>query len=266
MLTDPELDAAAALAGELAERATALVRAAPPRAYRTKTGAADLVTDLDVEIERFIVSAVLEQFPGHRVVGEETGASGADPGAPTWYVDPVDGTTNLAHGIGWCSVSLALADAGGPAVGLVADPYRREVFSAVRGRGALLGRTPLRCGTADRLAGQVVTSEWSGHRPWPGMFELLARLAECSATTRIMGSSAMSVALVAAGRAAGAVIGAYQDIDDLAAVLIAREAGAVVLGRDGGPTPAADGVLVAAPGVAAELYRCWVPEERETPA
>jgi fructose-1,6-bisphosphatase/inositol monophosphatase family enzyme len=259
MLTDSELVAAAALAEDLAREAMTRIRGDRPAQISTKANAADFTTDIDVAVEQHVKDIVLQRYPGHRVVGEELGASGAAAGAgtPTWYLDPVDGTTNLAHGIPWCSFSLALADESGPAVAVVADPWRGEVFAGVRGRGATLNGLTIRCADATSLAGTVVMTEWSGHEPWPGMFEMLSELSERLCTVRLMGSSALALVTAASGRAAGAVIGSYHDVDDMAAVLIAREAGAVVRGRGGSDQPGPDGVLVAAPGVSHELSGLW---------
>ena len=112
----------------------------------TKAGPSDWVTVVDIGIERHVRSELLAAFPGHSIVGEELGGS-ADfaAGTPLWYVDPVDGTTNFVHGLPWSSFSLALADEEGLVLGVVADPHRGEVFSAVRGRGAQVNHELVSC-------------------------------------------------------------------------------------------------------------------------
>jgi myo-inositol-1(or 4)-monophosphatase len=203
-------------------------------------------------------------FPDHQVVGEEYGGQ-ADAG-PTWYCDPVDGTTNLASGLPWTSFSLSLAVGHEPLVGVVADPWRGEILHASRGGGAwrrtVAGGAdePVHAADTERLAGAVVMSEWAAHVPFPGQLQLLAALGERHCTMRVMGSGTLSVASVAAGRAAGAVIGDFHAEDHLAALLIGREAGAVVrsLGPDDGLWPAPGPFVLATPGVAdrlAELVR-----------
>ncbi|MFD2080360.1 myo-inositol-1(or 4)-monophosphatase/deoxyribonuclease-2 [Actinopolymorpha cephalotaxi] len=243
---------------ELADWAAGRIRARPT-SVTTKANAADLVTETDREIERRVRSVVAERFPSYALVGEEYGGRPADDGAPTWYLDPVDGTTNYASGLPWCSFSLALADADGPALGVVADPFRGEVFSAVRGGSALCNGDPIRCADATGLAGEVVVTEWAAYRPWPGMTDMLDRLAGQLCTTRIMGSSALSLVSVAAGRAAAGVIGAFNPIDLLAAVFVAGQAGADVRGEDGKRTlfPESGGIMVAAPGVADQVWQSW---------
>lgn len=243
---------------ELAEWASAriLVR---PESVETKQHLADHVTETDTEVEQHVRQTLAERFPEHAVVGEEYGGAAATDGQPTWYLDPVDGTTNYAHGLPWSSFSLALADAEGAVLGVVADPYRREIFSASRGSTAERNGTPIRCRDTDTLTGEIVTTEWAGYRPWPGMDGMLERLSARLCSTRIMGSTALSLVSVAAGRAAGCVIGRYHAIDGLAASFIAERAGAVAMAADGTRTtfPASGGILVAAPGVADDLLRDW---------
>jgi fructose-1,6-bisphosphatase/inositol monophosphatase family enzyme len=133
---------------------------------------------------------------------------------------------------------------------------------AARGRGCLVAGRRM---TADRpahrarLTGGVVLTEWAGPRPWPGMLDLLAALADRGATTRVMGSSTLALAHVAAGRCAGAVIGEFHPEDHLAATLLCAEAGCVVRGESGETElfPRRGGVLVAAPQVADELSVLW---------
>ncbi|WP_157180738.1 inositol monophosphatase family protein [Actinopolymorpha alba] len=262
-----EYDGELATALELADWAKTRITGARPTAVTTKANAADLVTETDREIERHVRAVLAERFPKHAVVGEEYGGAPAVDGGPTWYLDPVDGTTNYASGLPWCSFSLALCDADGPALGVVADPFRGEVFSAVRGGPALCNGVPIRCReSVDTLTGEIVVTEWAAYRPWPGMTTMLERLSERFCTARIMGSSALSLVSVAAGRAAGGVIGTFNAIDVLAAVFIADRAGADVLGEDGTPTlfPSQGGILVAAPGVSQEMWRIWTTPAEDT--
>lgn len=253
-MDDVDLDAALAVALDAAQLAMTIVAGTPTGEIRTKAHDADLVTDVDTTVERAVRELIATRLPGHTVVGEEFGGV-ADDG-PTWYCDPVDGTTNLAAGLPWTSFSLALAVGSTPQVGVVADPWRGEVLHAVRGRGCAVPERPAH---RARLTGGVVLTEWAGHRPWPGMLELLDALADRGATTRVMGSSTLSLAHVAAGRCAGAVIGEFHPEDHLAATLLCAEAGCVVRGESGETElfPRNGGVLVAAPEVADELDALW---------
>jgi len=254
-----DLDAARRVALEAAHRAVELARTMALGEIRTKRHAADVVTDVDVATERMVRAVVAEQFPDHHVVGEELGGEAWD--GPTWYCDPVDGTTNLASGLPWTSFSLSMAVGRDPLVGVVADPWRGEVWHAVAGRGAYRNDGErLSVPDVDGLAGRVVMTEWAAHVPWPGMTGFLDGLGERHCTSRIMGSGTLSVASVAVGRAAGAVISTFHPEDHLAAVLLCREAGAVVVDRAGVATAWPEqGPFVAAPAGVVEELRSLLP-------
>ncbi len=257
-----DLDAVLATARELGEWAIAVTPTMDPGRTETKKGPADLVTAVDVGIERHVRDVIGRRFPQHAFVGEEMGGEAAG-GRPCWYLDPVDGTTNFANGVPWSSFSLALVVDGAPVVGVVADPWRGEVFEAVAGRGSRLNGEVLRITGAedgtDPLAGRVVSTELAGHLPWPGMLGLLEALGRRSATMRVMGSGTLTLVGVAAGRGVGAVIGSFGPVDHLAAVLVVAEAGGTVLDSRGQPTlfPSEGGILAAAPHAAADLYQLW---------
>lgn len=255
---------AADLADDLARSAVDTVRTwrgpVPSREIGTKEHAADLVTPVDREIETRTRRRIAAAFPGHRVIGEEAGASGPDDARQVWWIDPIDGTTNFAHGIPWCSFSLALTVDGAPVLGIVADPARNEIFRAVQEGPVTVDAHPAVVAAATELAGTVVLTEWLAHRPWDGMHRMLTGLAGAHCTARIMGSSALSLAQVAAGRAAAAVIGRFSAIDDLAAAYVAVRAGAHVISADGTLTPPHGGICVTAPGITEQL-RELLPQE-----
>jgi len=230
------------LAVELARWACAEIRTRPVT-RGTKENPADIVTDTDVRVEDHVREVLSAAFPGHGITGEERPAA---PGDPTWYLDPVDGTTNYASGLPWSSFSLALADAEGPVLGVVADPYRDEIFTAQRGQGAYLNGHPIRCPAVPSLAGTIVLTEWNAHLAWPGAYAMIDALGGQHCTVRVLGSSALSLATVAAGRAAAVVFGEYHPVDTLAGLLLAAEAGAVT----DRTRPAPAGLTVAAPAIA----------------
>ncbi|GAB3568290.1 hypothetical protein GCM10027405_29830 [Arthrobacter alkaliphilus] len=245
---------------ELAEWAVGYMRDADRGMVSTKAHPGDLVTEVDVAVERHVREVIAARLPGHTVVGEEMGGV-AVPGEPCWYLDPVDGTTNYVNQIPWTAFSLALAVDRKPAVAVVADPWRGEIFEGWAGHGAWLNGKPLSLApvpTAD-LAGTVVATELAGHLPWPGMLELLAELGARHSIMRIMGSATMTVVGVAAGRGAGAIIGSFSPIDHLAATLIVQEAGGAVVNSEGETDtfPEQGGILAARPEYAAELYELW---------
>jgi myo-inositol-1(or 4)-monophosphatase len=203
---------------------------------------------------------VASRLPGHGVVGEEFGGAATD--GPTWYCDPVDGTTNLVAGLPWTAFSLALAVGRTPVVGVVADAWRDEVLLAVAGEGvALNGRAvpAARPAHRARLAGGVVLTEWAAHRPWPGMTQLLTVLSGRACTTRVMGSGTLALGHVAAGRGTGAIISEFHPEDHLAAAFACAEAGLAVRDESGAQQPFPDrgGILVCAPEAADELFAVW---------
>lgn len=263
-------DSLESFALDLACWASRQIAETPVEHLRTKAHAADLVTDTDLAIETEVRRRLAADLPGHRIVGEEFGTAGPTDAEYTWYCDPIDGTTNYANRIAWCSFSLCCWDSTGPLIGVVADPFRRQVAVARRGAGARSVRlddgylpseaSPHTLAVRDGrgLAGTVLTTEWLAHLPWPGMTQTMAEMAAAGCTVRIMGSSALSLLQVGIGAAAGCIIGRYSPIDDSASVLIALEAGAVACGIDGAPSLAPDGgILLAAPGSRDAALAAW---------
>jgi fructose-1,6-bisphosphatase/inositol monophosphatase family enzyme/glycerophosphoryl diester phosphodiesterase len=264
-LAGAELRTAIDVARELAEWANEFTRNTDLGDIRTKANAADHVTAVDVAVEEHVRKVIAERLPGHLVVGEELGGTSA-PGVPCWYVDPVDGTANLANGVPWTAFSLALAVDREPLVAVVGDVWRGKVFAAVAGHGAELDgrRLDLRGGAASGLEGKIVSTELLNHSPWPGMNEFVDGLRDRFCTVRVMGSGTLTLAGPAAGRGAGAVIERFSPIDHLASALVVREAGGVLLDDNGNETvwPESGGILAAAPPYAAALYDVWAAARR----
>src|ERR671917_221828 len=137
------------VAGRLANDAAEVITATAGREHHSgaahKANPFDWVTDTDRTLERHTRRVLAAEFPGVPVVGEEYGA---DPDAHSsqyrWVVDPVDGTANYVAGFPWCAYSLALVDASGPVVGVIADPSRAQIYAAARGRGVRANGVPVR--------------------------------------------------------------------------------------------------------------------------
>jgi fructose-1,6-bisphosphatase/inositol monophosphatase family enzyme len=241
---------------EVAARAMERIVAERPRADQigTKSWAADWVTETDLAVERLVRDAIGERFPDHRIEGEEFGVSGADDAPASWLIDPVDGTTNYVHGLPLSTFSICVSDQVGAAAALVGDPYRDEVLSAVRGRGALRNGEPTRASAAQTLMGAIVLTEYQAQSIWRGMAGVMQALAEAGCVTRIMGSNAFSISSVAAGRCAATAIGGFNPEDCLGPSLIAAEAGAVL---PWGVPAKGERFLCASPGVVDELLRLW---------
>ena len=158
-------------------------------------------------------------------------------------------------------MSLALAMGGAPVVATVAQPALGHVFLAVHALGATLDGMPLELPRGTGLAGRTVLTVLDAHRRWPGMDRFWDRLAQQHATVRVVGSGTLALTGVAAGWAAGGVVHSFNPVDHLAGVLIAREAGAEVVGLDGVPRGfpiVGEPLVVAAPGLSAPWRRrCW---------
>src|SRR4051794_2867878 len=130
-----------------------------------KKGAIDLVTDVDVAVEKMFRDLVAGRFPDHRVLAEEFGGDAAVPSGPCWVFDPIDGTTNFAHGLPIFCSSLALEIDGVAEVAAVYDPNRRELFTAERGGGAFLKRRPPRGSGAGGRVGAPLGTGVPAHGP-----------------------------------------------------------------------------------------------------
>lgn len=221
---------------------------------RNKVDAADLVSNRDYTMEAQIIATIRGAFPDHTVISEEIGQVGEQGADHQWLVDPIDGSCNDSHGIPWSCVSVAYVYMGQLIAGIIIHPHTREVFLAFRGQGATCNGRPIQVSNADTLAGSVVMTELLNQRAWAGMFPFMDDLADHDATVRIMGATALSIAQVAAGRAVAVVLGAGGLLDVAAGVLIALEAGAVVL-QDGRPLVGlpVGRLTVACPGVVSTL-------------
>lgn len=225
----------------------------------TKSTVTDVVTAADIAVEELVRSRLDALRPGDAVVGEEQGGAVAR-GAVTWVVDPIDGTTNFLYGLPGYAVSLAATYDGVSVAGAVAEPETGRLWSAAQGCGATCDGRPLRPSGVAELAMALLGTGFSyspERRARQASFigGMLPKVRDL----RRSGSSALDVCAVAAGRLDAFVEHGPRWWDWAAASLVAREAGAVVRvpGAPGQRPPddglGADVVLVAAPGVAAEL-------------
>lgn len=259
------LEVAGRLANDAAEVIAATAGAGTrPSGAGPKDHPFDWVTDTDRTLERHTRRVLAAEFPQIPVVGEEYGS---DPGATTapyrWVVDPVDGTANYVAGLPWYAYSLALLDAEGPVVGVLADPSRAQIYAAARGRGVRANGVPVHAASRRSPSGSLVCTELVSGRPWPGMAQFMTASGGAHTGIRILGSSALSITQVALGRAVAAVLDSYDEWDVAGALALALEAGAVVVDRRGRPDPLpTDGLLVAVPGVLREVLGWWQGAQR----
>ena len=230
-----DLDDYLAVAREAVAAAAAHLRVAVGQPQRIEhKGAIDLVTETDRAVEALIGERLRRAFPDHLVVGEEASAGGRPARPPAdrwaWYLDPLDGTTNFAHGHPHFAVSLALARGAELQVALVADPLRDETFSAVRGGGATCNGAPIRVSTAATLEGALLaTGTPYDRRERADLYLGVIRdFMLRSQGIRRAGSAALDLCWVACGR-----VDAYWEWrlgpwDVAAGALVVREAGGTV--------------------------------------
>lgn len=213
----------------------------------SKIGSRDIVTKVDKAAQDIIRSTILRQFPIHDFLGEEDVDPGIDAASIAiekkklsknlWIIDPLDGTTNFAHGIPLCGIIIAYASQGTVLFGLIYDPFRNELFTAWKGHGAFLNqKNKISCCQTEDLKSSVVCTGSP-----PNMYSLEAclratnRLSPQVRTMRMLGSAAIMLSWLACGR-----VTAYFEADlnvwDLAAgALIIEEAGGKVTDVRGKP-------------------------------
>lgn len=218
-----------------------------------KKGSIDLVTEVDLEVERMFRALIAERFPDHRVLAEEFGAGAeGEPSSPfCWIFDPVDGTTNYAHGLPIFCSSLALEIDGRVEVGAVYDPTRRELFTAERGGGARLNGLPLRVSGAEALIDSMLCTgfPYHVHEIVDEVVGLFSSFVGQARAVRRLGSAAIDLCYVGAGRLDGFWERFLSPWDIAAGALIVEEAGGRVTDFSGGPFDARGREVVASNGL-----------------
>ena len=216
-----------------------------------KKGEIDLVTEVDLAVERMFRQLVAERFPDHRILAEELGAANEPgPGGSCWIFDPLDGTTNYAHGLPVFSASLALEQHGQLVLGVVYDPTRKELFTAERGRGAFLNGAPIRVSSAQGLLDALLVTgfPYDVHETVDEIVGLFGAFIGQAQAVRRLGSAALDLCYVASGRMDGFWERRLKPWDMAAGGLIVEEAGGLVTGMDGGPFNCRAGHVVASNG------------------
>jgi len=208
---------------------------AADKGERAKSHRHDPVTIYDRKADEAIVSHIAAKFPTHAILSEETGQSG-DATAPTWVIDPLDGTNNFLRGIPHFAVSIALHLEGEPLVACVHDPIRNETFTALRGEGAYLNGIAIHASSQHALDGAAVAVGFS-HRPERRATTIaqLPSLIEDARALRTSGCAALDLAYVAAGRFDLAWYLALSEWDIAAGELLLREAGGQLTDLSGEP-------------------------------
>jgi myo-inositol-1(or 4)-monophosphatase len=216
-----------------------------------KKGPIDLVTAADLEVEREFRQLVATRFPSHAVLGEEQGSGTAPSDARfRWIIDPIDGTTNFAHGLALFCASIALEIDGQLAVGAVYDPIAEELFTAERGVGAWLNGAPLRVSDCDQLLNALLCTgfPYSVREKRQQMVDVFGVFLGEAQGVRRLGSAALDLCYVAAGRFDGFWEERLHPWDMAAAVLIVEEAGGRVTDYADAPVDLFRGQIVASNG------------------
>jgi myo-inositol-1(or 4)-monophosphatase len=201
-----------------------------------KKGTIDLVTDVDMAIEREFRALVAARFPDHEVLAEELGGSGEVPRGPCWVFDPIDGTTNFAHGLPIFCASVALEIDGEAEVAAVYDPTRKELFTAERGAGAFLNGQPIRVSSARELVNAMLVTgfPYDVHDRVDEIVGLFGAFVGRARAVRRLGSAAIDLCYVAAGRLDAFWESDLKPWDIAGGSLIVQEAGGRITDMNGG--------------------------------
>lgn len=201
-----------------------------------KEGINNLVTEVDVACEKLIMDTIRKDFPDHFILSEETGEIRTDS-AYKWIIDPIDGTVNFAHGIPICCVSIGLEKNGQVIMGAVYNPFLDEFFFAEKGQGATLnGKKISVTGKTDVFAACLVTGfPYSYLDSENGPLDVFGRLIRKGVPVRRLGSAAIDLCWVAAGRFDGFYEHKLNAWDSAAGFLMVEEAGGKVTDFEGKP-------------------------------
>ncbi len=241
----------------LARKAGEILRAGYNKEHQVNyKGIIDPVTEVDHQSEAYLLGEVRRDFPDHHIFSEESGViQGNDQ--HTWYIDPLDGTVNYAHHIPIFSVSIGYASMGVLSLGAVYDPMRDEMFLAERGKGATLNGEPIRVSSVTDLQKSLLVTGFP-YDAWDtehDNFANFVKLGKLTQGVRRLGSAAIDLSYVAAGRFDGFWELALKPWDVAAGGLISEEAGARVTNVKGGPdyVSAPQSVVATTPGIHARM-------------
>ena len=231
--------------------------ASGPKDIRSKS-AFDLVTEVDVNIERFLTERILSAFPGDKIHAEELSSSQEITGR-TWVIDPIDGTCNFAHGIPTYGIQCCLFDEGEPKMAVIYLPCQEELYTAMEGEGCFLNGEKVtvdKTVTADTAVISVGDFTHKSDRLAALQYKAVGYLYPRVSKLRMYGAASVDYAWFVSGRLAATVFTTRNLWDIAPGILMSREAGAIAMGLDGQPyTYSKEGVMLAANEEIAKLMQ-----------
>lgn len=211
----------------------------------------DLVTEADRLAEAEVLKVLNRHLPDHQILAEESGALGNSKSRYLWAIDPLDGTTNYAHGLPLAATSVGLMIDGVPAVGAVYNPFSDELFRAAKGLGATRNRQPIQVSATAELSKSLLITGFAYDRreTSDNNYAEFCYLTHLTQGVRRLGCASMDLAGVACGRLDGYWERGIQPWDMAAGIVILEEAGGKVTAYDGSPLNISSGRILATNGL-----------------
>ena len=199
-----------------------------------KGAAGDLVTEADKKAEAEILQTLHRHLPRHQILAEESGKLGGDDAQYLWAIDPLDGTTNYAHGYPVSAVSIGLLVDGIPQIGVIYNPFRQELFRGAKGLGATLNRRSIRVSSTEKLEKSLLVSGFAYDRRETddNNYAEFCHLTHVTQGVRRSGSASLDLANVACGRLDGYWERGIKPWDVTAGIVLVEEAGGKVTAYD----------------------------------
>ncbi|MCC0177070.1 inositol monophosphatase [Waterburya agarophytonicola K14] len=214
---------------------------------REKGRQGDLVTEADKLAEVEVLKVLNLHLPDHQILAEESGALGNADSKYLWAIDPLDGTTNYAHGLPLVATSVGLMIDGVPTVGAVYNPFSDELFRAAKGLGATLNRIPIQVSQTKELSKSLLITGFAYDRreTTDNNYAEFCHMTHLTQGVRRLGCASMDLAGVACGRLDGYWERGIQPWDMAAGIVILEEAGGLVTAYDGSPLDISSGRILA---------------------
>jgi myo-inositol-1(or 4)-monophosphatase len=210
----------------------------------------DLVTEADKASEAVILDVLHRHLPSHSILAEESGKLGNTESEYLWAIDPLDGTTNYAHQYPFFAASIGLLIAGVPQLGVIFDPFHKELFRAAKGLGATRNRLPIKVSETAQLSNSLLVTGFAYDRreTSDNNYAEFCHLTHLTQGVRRSGSAALDLAHVACGRLDGYWERGIAAWDIAAGVVLLEEAGGKVTAYDGSPLKIESGRILATNG------------------